>query len=496
MKIKITTENKVGLSKEVLSLLSENEVHVKTLEVESGQIHIETEKIEKTLERNIASRLMKINGIKWVESISDMPKHEHNLFLASLLNAINDPVFAINNKGKISYQNHKAQKLFNLKNLSNVKDIFTHSDWATKIDTAASLKTPLNIKTIAGSMLVEVRATKEAGNKAIGAALVFQCPDSILKRSLAINNIKLKGFDNLVVKSPVMQDIVNRAKHMSNTPVPLVLYGEPGVGKKTLAQAIHYSGKRKNHLFSSFDCATTPSFQIESELFGLSNPKNNKPGLFEISDGGTVYLKSIQEMPYHCQIKLLKFIESNTLVDTNSPNTKQVNIKIIASSPLNLKSYIQNNKFNSDLFYALDNTNLLIPALSERKEEIESFCNHFLNHFKEHTTKQFEGLSIEALNKIKSFNWPGNILQLKNVLYNAIQSSNESTILPHNIDIDGHIHLEKSLDNRSLPEAVAEFEKHFLQHWYKKHTSTRKLASHLGVSHTTIAQKLNKYRIK
>lgn len=495
MKIKLTTENRLGLSKEALSLLSENDVDVKKVEVETGLIYIETEEIEKNLERSIASRLMKINGVKWVESISIMPTLERNLFLGSLLNAINDPVFAINNKGKISYQNNKALDCFKLNKHSNVKDIFTNPDWATKIDTAASVKIAVNINTVAGPMLVEVRAINTIDNKAIGAVLVFHQPENIVARSFIIEGADIRGFEDMVAESPQMQDVINRAGHMCNTQVPLVIYGESGVGKKTLAQAIHHSGKRKNHMFSSIDCASVKSSQIETELFGLSNPENGKAGLFEITDGGTVYLQSIQELPDDCQLKLLKLIENKNFYRVNGTIKKQVDVKIIASSPMSLKNHVDNNQFNTHLFYALDITHLLIPALRERKEDIETLVNYFLAQFKKEGGKHIDGLSFDALNKIKSYYWPGNLAQLKNLLFKASLLAKEPIIQSNEIEIDGHVHLETSLENRSLPEAVAEFEKHFLQHWYQKHTSTRKLAAHLGVSHTTIAQKLNKYGI-
>ncbi|HFC29648.1 MAG TPA: hypothetical protein ENJ44_01255, partial [Oceanospirillales bacterium] len=158
MKIKLTTENRIGLSKEVLALLAENDIDVKKVEVETGLIYLETESIDKLLERSIATKLITIKGVKWVESISFMPASQRNLFLTSLLNAVPDPVFGINNKGKIIYQNDKAKEYFQLDNLKDkaLKDIFSQNDWANKIDVAASGYLPVNIQTIAGSMLVEV----------------------------------------------------------------------------------------------------------------------------------------------------------------------------------------------------------------------------------------------------------------------------------------------------------------------------------------------------
>ncbi|HFC30188.1 MAG TPA: hypothetical protein ENJ44_03990, partial [Oceanospirillales bacterium] len=425
------------------------------------------------------------------------PASQRNLFLTSLLNAVPDPVFGINNKGKIIYQNDKAKEYFQLDNLKDkaLKDIFSQNDWANKIDVAASGYLPVNIQTIAGSMLVEVRAIKQNKGKNIGAVLVFHKPENISTRSYVIQGADIKGFDGLLIKNERMSDIVNRAKHMSNTQVPLLIDGEDGVGKKTIAQAIHHSGNRKNKLFSNIDFSTSKPADSEAKLFGYANPKTGMAGLLEIADGGTIYLQSIQEMSASCQQKLLHFLQTQKFKRISGKIERTSDVKIIASSPKPLAEYVKSKQFDQDLFYALDITQLSIPPLRERKDEIEGFIAYFLALFKQQGVPKIEDLSFAALSKIKSYFWAGNITQLKDILYKACMLAEDRIIDEQHIEIDGHVHIESSLENRSLPQAVAEFEKHFLQHWYQKYASTRKLAQQLGVSHTTIAQKLNKYNI-
>ena len=495
MKIKITAENRLGLSKEILSLLAGNEVDVIKVEVETGLMYVESEQLDKHIERDLASKIMQINGVKWVESISLMPTKERNLFLTSLLNAIGDPVFGINNKGQIIYQNEKAQESFKLEKNNTIKDIFSESNWAEKIDTAASGTLPVNIKTISGSMLVEVRAISQKNQKTIGAVLVFHKPENITARAHVIDSANIKGFKALINENSKMQDIISRAKHMSNTQVPLIMYGESGVGKKTIAQAIHHSGTRKNKLFSSLNCSACKSSQLLTALFGLAHPVNGKAGLLELTDGGTIYLKSIQDMSEECQIKLLKFIECGEFNRIGGQIKRQVNVKIIVSAPSTLKNLVDTNQFNRDLFYALDITHLNVPSLRERQEDLEPLIELFLKQFKNHGNIGNKQLSFAALNKIKSYYWPGNITQLKDILYKSSLINNEEIIDSKELQIEGHVQLENNLESRNLPQAVAEFEKHFLHHWYQKFTSTRKLAQQLGVSHTTIAQKLKKYGI-
>jgi transcriptional regulator of aroF, aroG, tyrA and aromatic amino acid transport len=497
MQIKITAENRLGLTKEILALLADSEIDVKKVEVETGLMYLQTEQLDKHIERSIATQLMQIEGVKWVENIALMPVQQRNLFLTSLLNAIGDPVFGINNKGKIIYQNEIAEQSFKLEGTKTpvIKDIFIEDDWAEKIDTAASGVLPVNIKTISGLMLVEVRAISQKNQNTIGAVLVFHKPENIATRSHLIQGADIKGFDGMICKNIVMQDIINRARHMSNTQVPLAIYGESGVGKKTIAQAIHHEGRRKNKLFSSIDCASSKPSQVTTDLFGLAHPSNGKAGLLEITDGGTIYLQSIGEMPEDCQLRLLNFISTGEFYRVGGKIKRQADVKIVAASPVPLKNHVDAKQFNADLFYALDIIHLSMPPLRERKDDIEPLIAYFLDQFIEQGSKSSKELSFAALNKIKSYFWPGNITQLKNILYKSTLVAEGNIIEAEHIEIDGHVHIESSLENRSLPQAVAEFEKHFLQHWYQKYSSTRKLASQLGVSHTTIAQKLNKYDI-
>lgn len=501
MKIKITTENRLGLPKEILALLAENEIDVIKVEVETGLMYLETESLDKLKERKLASQIMQIDAVKWVESVSLMPTYERNLFLTSLLNAINDPVFAINNKGMVIYQNEKAQESFQMKSSQQlaIKDIFTQDNWAEIIDTAASGSLPVNIKTISGPMLVEVRAINQDNDqntqKTIGAVLVLHKPENITTRSYVIEGAEIQGFESLIFENAKMLEIVNRSKHMSNTPIPLLLYGESGVGKKTIAQAIHHTGNRKNKLFSALNCSSIKPSQIQAELFGQANPVNGKAGLLEITEGGTLYLDSIQDMSEAYQLKLLAFLQKSKFTRVNGKIERHSDVKIIASCPLPLKTYVENSQFNSELFYALDITNLSIPPLRDRSDEVEVLIAYFLDQFNKQSGKKAVELSFDALNKVKSYFWPGNITQLKDVLYKASMVTDGAIIEAEHLDIDGHVHIESTLENRSLPQAVAEFEKHFLRHWYQKYSSTRKLAQHLGVSHTTIAQKLNRYEI-
>lgn len=466
----------------------EHEVNIQNLESKQGNLYIETNKIDKSLERTIASRLIKVSGINWVENITHLPTYERRMHYETILNSINNPILAINSKGEITYQNKNAKNSFKVPDRSNIKQIFKSLDWAQKVDTAAKTNTYVNINTTVGHMIIDVKPIEKTGNIPIGAILEFKPEKQIQKIYKTLKNSNLLDFNMMVTENPAIKDTINRAKLMCNTQAPIIIYGESGTGKKTLAQSIHTYSERKNGIFSVIDCAIIEPSEIESVLFGCSGSTDSKIGAIELSQDGTLYIDSIHELSESVQNKLLKFINSQS-------SSNQIGLKIIAASTKSLKTLVDKDQFNKDLFYALDISHLRLPPLLDRKDEIEPLTQHFLNNFNKNQSKQPISICPNALNKILSYHWPGNINQLKQVIYNAVLVAEEMRIKDDDIVIEGQININQSLGKLSLPEAVANFEKHFLEQWYQKHSSTRKLASHLGVSHTTIAQKLNKYSI-
>ena len=151
-----------------------------------------------------------------------MPALEKNLFLTSLLNAIPDPVFGINNKGVIIYQNTKFIDVFQLNNKASIKDVFVGDEWKEKMDIAATGNLPVNINTIAGPMLIEVRAINNDEEKIKGAVVVLHKHENIATRSFVIEGSEIQGFESLICANKKMKEVIKRAQHMSNTKAPLV----------------------------------------------------------------------------------------------------------------------------------------------------------------------------------------------------------------------------------------------------------------------------------
>lgn len=481
MKLAITTENKLGITDDVLSLVRAQQADLIKLEVGDGKIFLQTQDLDKSTQGTMASLLMKIPGVKWVNQIDVLPMVEQQNMLHSLLESIPDPVLGINTKGQIAYTNKQAQQMFATQDNrvpSKMKEIFCCEDWQEKINAAGSSHLPVMIATTAGKMLLDVQATQSPEGQMTGAMLHFRNQQKVMASGMVMQGAEIEGLDALVYRSQLFEQLLQRAKSVAAVEAPLCLIGEAGTGKTLLAHACHKLSERKNSLFTSVDCQTVKAEALEQLLFG----NKHKLGVLELNETGTVYFSHIELMSDHVQQKLNHFLSTR----------HEKRARIITSSAKRLHQY--GNQMNSGLVNQLDILRLDVPALRDRKEDIEALAVRFLQQFNDQMGKQVS-LSVDAVSRMKRHYWPGNVSQLRNSLYKAMMVAKDDLITPADLDLDSGVSIEAELEGLTLPEAVNEFEKHFLQHWYQKYPSSRKLAAQLGVSHTTIAQKINKYQL-
>ncbi|MCX7555174.1 sigma 54-interacting transcriptional regulator [Marinicella sp. S1101] len=486
MKLAITTENKLGITDDVLALLREHHADLIKVEVEAGKIYLQTQELDKPTQGTLATLLMKIPGIKWVNQIDVLPGVQTQSMLASLMQAMPDPVVGIDNKGQLSYANEKAKSWFKAHTADNqtpskMSQIFVAKGWQDKVNAAANSHIPVNINTIAGNMLLEVQAIKGTQDKVLGALLLFRNPDKILASSYVMKGEEIDGLERMVYQSEAFAQVLQKAKTLAVVDAPLNIVGETGTGKTLLAHACHSLSNRSNELFTVVDCQSMKSDEMEAKLFG----SGNRPGIFELNRTGTLFFSHIEFMPQHTQEKVLKALKSNN---------QATGVRVVVSSAQKLSVHQQSGKMLPELMVMLDVLRLDVPPLRERTEDIEPLMQHFLHQFNQQLGQDLS-FSLDATTKMKRYYWPGNASQLRHAIYKAMMLAKDGVIDAADLDLEGAISLEADLEDMTLNEAVSEFEKHFLQHWYQKYPSTRKLARQLGVSHTTIAQKINKYKL-
>ncbi|WP_428261274.1 sigma-54-dependent transcriptional regulator [Haliangium sp.] len=233
------------------------------------------------------------------------------------------------------------------------------------------------------------------------------------------------GRFGLVGRSPEMQSIFQIIDTVADTPSTVLITGESGTGKELVAKALHESSSRRDKPFIKINCAAIPKDLMESEMFGyekgaFTGAASSKPGRFELADGGTLFLDEIGEIPVEMQVKLLRAIQESEFERVGGIATIKVDVRLITATNRDLEKEIQAGNFRDDLYYRLNVVPLRIPPLRERRQDIPLLVEHIIAKFRERLNKDISGISDEALRRLESQTWPGNIRELENVLERTI----------------------------------------------------------------------------
>ena len=241
-----------------------------------------------------------------------------------------------------------------------------------------------------------------------------------------------KPMGGIVADSACMYEVFEKVKQVASTNAPVLLIGETGTGKELVAHAIHNASRRNKRTMVTVNCAALPPSLIESELFGrekgaYTGALSKQIGRFELANNSTLFLDEIGELPVEIQVKLLRVLQFGEYQLLGSPETRKVDVRIIAASNKNLSKAVADGSFRSDLFYRLNVFPIVIPPLRERKEDIPSLVFHFVDDIGQNMGKRIEKVSTRSMNKLLRHDWPGNVRELRNIIeYNMILSSDHT----------------------------------------------------------------------
>jgi DNA-binding NtrC family response regulator len=235
-----------------------------------------------------------------------------------------------------------------------------------------------------------------------------------------------ESLGSVIVASSAMQEIVRLLKTLAASRANTVLLlGESGTGKGLLARALHEASDRKDKPFLTITCTAIPETLLESELFGhergaFTDAKTAKPGLFEVADGGTIFLDEIGDMPMALQSKLLSVLEDRTFRRLGGVSEIQVDVRVVAATNCDLDAAVREGRFRTDLFHRLNTFPIRIPPLRDRPEDVEILARHFVDRFNREFNRKVEGIDGEALAALRRNPWPGNVRELRNAIERAM----------------------------------------------------------------------------
>jgi len=307
------------------------------------------------------------------------------------------------------------------------------------------------------------------------------------------------AFKNMVGNSAALRKTLEQVASVCETDASVLITGECGTGKELIAKSIHFNSTRRNGPLITVNCGAIPLTLIESELFGhekgaFTDAKDMKTGKFEQANGGTLFLDEIGELPVDAQVKLLRVLEDRKVTRIGGKKEIPVNIRLLSATNKNLLEMVQNNTFRLDLYYRLNIFIVNMPPLRDRSEDIPLLVDHFIRKHNESLYTKVTGCSIEALDALCAYSWPGNIRDLENAVQSAMivckTGKLQAEHLPLRIEIQ-HIQAGESR-NRQDDTDRDTIVKALEQCKFNK-TDT---ADYLGISRKTLFNRMKKYGLE
>ncbi len=312
-----------------------------------------------------------------------------------------------------------------------------------------------------------------------------------------------KAFERFVGQSSKHKAMINQAKKLSLLEQPLLILGETGTGKEMLARACHDSSPRFGQPFLVLSCASMPDDVVETELFGHApgafNQQQGNKGLFELANGGTIFLDEIGEMSPHLQSKLVRFLQDGTFRRVGEEAEIHVDIRVIAATNYNLAEMVDHRNFREDLYFRLNVLNLTIPPLRKRSSDVIPLVDYFATKHSQQLGIDKPNFSDDALEMLLAYQWPGNIRELDSLILRVLSLHEHGDVDAKMLALEVHSTINSCnapIDvDSSLDELMKAYEAKIISSLYQAFPSSRKLAKRLNVSHTSIANKLREYGI-
>ena len=231
---------------------------------------------------------------------------------------------------------------------------------------------------------------------------------------------EIKARFGIIGNSPLLGHAINVAKQVAATEISVLISGESGVGKEVFPQIIHQLSPRKHGPYIAVNCGAIPEGTIDSELFGhekgsFTGAHEARKGYFEVSNGGTIFLDEVGELPLNTQVRLLRVLETGEFIKVGSSKVQKTNVRVVAATNVDLLWAIEKGEFREDLYYRLNTVPIRIPPLRDRKEDIALIFRKFSHDFAERYRIPAQSLQQDALQLLAEYRWPGNIRQLKNI---------------------------------------------------------------------------------
>ena len=307
------------------------------------------------------------------------------------------------------------------------------------------------------------------------------------------------SFGQVIGKSPALQAVLEQVKRVAPTDSTVLIQGETGTGKELIAQAIHDTGSRRGRPFVKVNCAAIPLDLLESELFGhekgaFTGAIAQRMGRFQLADKGTLFLDEVGDIPRALQPKLLRVLQEQEFEPLGSARTHRVDIRLVAATNRDLAEMVNRGEFRSDLYYRLNVFPLMLPPLRARREDVPTLVTHFVETLGRRLGKRIEHIPPETMAALSSYDWPGNIRELQNLIERAVILSNFG-VLPNPLRATGISNVALSPAAATLRDSERALIHNALEATAWVIGGVNGAAAKLGLKRTTLICKMQKLGI-
>jgi len=443
-----------------------------------------------------------------------MKKSGEDHFFNVILDSVADGVFAINEKGEITFFNRAAEEITGFTKEEamghNCFDIFRANICQTNCALKQTVNTgkeiinlPINIINKDGKEIpisISTAVLRDERGKIIGGVETFRDLSAIeeLKKELR----QQYTFQDIVSKNHTIQEIFQILPDIAESDSTVLIQGPSGSGKELFAKAIHHLSLRKDQPFVKVNCGALPDNLLESELFGyvkgaFTDAKKDKPGRFSLANGGTIFLDEIGDMSPALQVKLLRVLQDREYEPLGGTSTAKVDVRVVAATNKDLSTLVRSRQFRDDLYYRLNVVKIDLPPLSRRREDIPLLVENFVEKFNLKKGKNLSGVSDEVIAFLMGYGFPGNVRELENIIEHAfVMCKGEMIELrhlpPELIESSKETLLSEKEVSKPLQTAEAEAIRKALE---RNKGNRLRTARELGINRSTLWRKIKRYGI-
>ncbi len=514
-RFEIMGEDRVGITLDILNRFCSRGINLVSVEVFPGRLCIMTDELTPEIRRQVDGDIREIKDVSSIRDIELLDHEKDEKKLMAVIDSVDEGVIAIDGKYGITIFNNYCEELFgcskesvlgtDIRNLIGSETLLAGMiERGTDYDHLEAV-----MESVSGqiSYVSTGRVIRDDNGIMIGAVASIKDTNKVRELASIISTEEESAFKEIIGNSRSLEQIKKTICTVARSNSTVMLRGESGTGKELFARAIHELSGRKGG-YVTLNCAALPESLLESELFGYEKGSftgasaTGRAGLFSEASGGTLFLDEIGELTPVIQAKLLRVLQEGRVRRVGGNREESVDVRVVVATNRNLEEMMQKKQFREDLYYRLNVIPIAIPSLASRREDIPLLVHFFIQKLNRRLNRSILGARQDFIGYLMQQEWPGNIRQIQNTVERAMNLCEGELLTMRDLYLDTPTVNTAAMtgwkapvegEGPTLREAVERCEQEVIRQVMEREKSCRSAAKRLGVSHTTLLNKLKRY---